>query len=63
MSPIEKSQRVRKGVYTFIIFIAAAIWWPYAAPVINAWREARRVRGTIALIYTTDTRGFLESCG
>ncbi|MDH7570111.1 MAG: hypothetical protein QHJ73_11055, partial [Armatimonadota bacterium] len=50
-------------VYGFVLFAAVALWVPYIGRAWTNWREAKRQQNNLALLYTTDTRGFLESCG
>ena len=59
----ENVARIRAGVYALVIVVAIGAWLPYLIPVANRWLDARRTRLTVAILYTTDTRGFLESCG
>lgn len=47
----------------FPAVIALGMWWPHTVGSLRQWREARHLRNTVALLYTTDTRGFLEGCG
>lgn len=50
-------------LYVLLIAAAVAAWGSRILPALNRWRDARRLERTITLLYTTDTRGFLESCG
>ena len=59
----ERRARLRTYAYLAVIGVAVAAWVPYIAAPISQWNRQRYERNTIALLYTTDTRGFLESCG
>lgn len=50
-------------LYGFFLFVGATVWYPFARNSIRDWCEARRLREGIGVVYTTDTRGYLEGCG
>ena len=53
----------RVGICFLLLAAVVAAWAPHLLPVADRWLEARRIRTNIAILYTTDTRGFLDSCG
>ncbi len=57
------NRKLQAGAYVLVIAAALAAWAPRLIRALDQWREARRLDSTVALLYTTDTRGFLESCG
>lgn len=59
----ERVARMRAGIYALLIVAAVAAWMPHMVPVANRWLDTRRMQTNVAVVYTTDTRGFLESCG
>ncbi|MBI3945095.1 MAG: hypothetical protein HY321_04195 [Armatimonadetes bacterium] len=60
---MDRHARARIALYAFIVFFGVMIWYPLVRVSINNSRVERRLRETIAVAYTTDTRGFLETCG
>jgi hypothetical protein len=63
MGLAERVARVRAGVYLLLIVAAVGAWLPYLIPVANRWLDTRRMQTNVSIVYTTETRGFLESCG
>ena len=59
----ERAARYRTGIYALIIAVAMGAWLPYVIPLVGGWLDTRHTRTTVAILYTTDTRGLLESCG
>lgn len=59
----DKAILMRNGIYAVILIAGVTAWLPYASQYYDGWSTKRRLHNTITLLYTTDTRGFLESCG
>lgn len=54
---------MRNGIYAAILIAGVTAWIPQLSQYYDNWSTKRYQHNTIALLYTTDTRGFLESCG
>ncbi len=60
---MQRARWVRLGVYLFVIFVALASWAPSLTAIARSQWEAYQLRRRVAILYTTDVQGFLESCG
>lgn len=61
--PANRAARRRAAVIAVAVLGVLMAWLPYISGPMSDWWEQRRLRNTLTIFYTTDTRGFLETCG